>query len=402
MIDSSPVYRLAICLSHPIQYKVPLLRQLARHPKIERMKAFYYSDTGLIVQPHDYHGTAVKWDIPLLDGYEYEFLSSWRIGKRRERIAPSVFMRIVRELWDGVIIHSYTYPSDWLAWLACRLRGVPVLFGGEMYPVNYRSQPGFIERSLAPSLKGVMVKGCNACLAIGSVAREVLEDMGVPPERIFPAPYAVDNERFMAHAAALAPERSQIRTRLGLSPDLPVVLCVAGMVPVKRQLDLIEALARLDVPTQLVLVGSGPMLEKMRVLCQQRLPGTILPGFVNQSALPEYYAAADIFALPSEAETFGLVVNEAMCFGLPIVASSGVAATRDLVQHGDNGFVFPPGDVQALASYLAILLTHPDRRRRSGDRSRQIISGWSHEASVRGVLSALDHVTDEKRKGVQS
>lgn len=399
MANKPHASRLAVCLSHPIQYKVPLLRLLSQHPQISQLKAFFYADTGLVAQANAYHGTAVQWDIPLLDGYEYEFLPSRLVGTggRRYRIAPSVFARIFRGRWDAVLIHSYTYPSDWLAWLACRLRGIPVLFGGEMYPVNYRYQPSFIERSLAPSLKRAMVKGCNACLAIGSVAREVLEGMGVPPERIFPAPYAVDNERFIAHAAALAPERSQLRSWLGISPDLPVVLCVAGMVPVKRQQDLIEALARLHVPAQLVLVGSGPLLENVRALCQQRLPGAILPGFVNQSALPEYYAAADIFALPSEAETFGLVVNEAMCFGLPIVASSGVAATRDLVHHGDNGFVFPPGDVQALASYLEILLTDPDRRRRSGERSREIIAGWSHDASVRGILSALDHVTYEKR-----
>jgi glycosyltransferase involved in cell wall biosynthesis len=241
-----------------------------------------------------------------------------------------------------------------------------------------------------------MVRGSDACLSTSSVAQDVLQDLGVPPQRIFPAPYAVDNERFMARAAALAPERSQLRARLGVSPDLPVVLCVAGMVPVKRQQDLIEALARLDVPAQLVLVGSGPLLEDVRAYCQQRLPNALLPGFVNQSALPEYYVAADIFALPSEAETFGLVVNEAMCFGLPIVASSGVAATRDLVRPGDNGFVFPPGDVQALASYLETLLTDPDRRRRFGERSREIIAGWGYDATISGILSALAYVAQTK------
>lgn len=379
--SANPGYRLAICLSHPIQYKVPLLQRLARHPLVSRVKAFFYADTGLAPRVDPYHGTTAKWDVPLLDGYEYEFLPGrpLHLAGRSLHITPSIVSRISRDTWDAVIIHSYTYPNDWLVWLARKLRGAPVLFYGEMYPVNYRYAPGLLERIVAPTLKKTMVRGSDACLSTSSVAKDVLETLGVPSQRIFPAPYAVDNERFMARAAALAPERPRLRSRLGISPDLPVVLCVAGMVPVKRQQDLIEALARLDIPAQLLLAGNGPLLEDMRSLCQQRLPNALLPGFVNQSALPEYYAAADIFALPSEAETFGLVVNEAMCFGLPIVASSGVAATKDLVHHGDNGFVFPPGDVQALASYLETLLTDPDRRKSFGERSREIISGWSYD-----------------------
>jgi glycosyltransferase involved in cell wall biosynthesis len=359
------------------------------------MKAYFYSDTGLVARADSYHGTAAKWDVPLLDGYEYELLSSRVVhaASRSFRITPSILSRISQDPWDAIIIHSYTYPNDWLVWFARKLQGAPVLFYGDMYPVNNKNVPNLLERAIASPMKKMMVRGSDACLSISSVARDVLEALGVPRQRIFPAPYAVDNERFMAHAAALAPERSQLRSRLGLSPDLPVVLCVAGMVPIKRQQDLIEALARLDIPTQLVLVGGGPLLEDMRTLCKNRLPDCLLPGFVNQSALPEYYAASDIFVLPSTSETFGLVINEAMCFGLPIVASEGVAATRDLVCHGENGYIFPPGDVEALASFLEMLLVDDDQRRTFGERSREIVVGWSYDATVHGILRALEYVS---------
>ena len=390
-------WRLAVCLSHPIQYKVPLLRRLAAHPAIE-LTVYYYSNTGLVEKAHPDHGTTAKWDVPLLDGYVHEFLPNrWPEGERHPSfigpyLNPALISRLSRMRYDAILIHSYVYPSDWLAWLVGKVRGIPVLFYGDVYPSAGMSAA---RRRLRRMLASAMLRGSAACLAIGSVAAGVYRDYRVPPERVFSAPYAVDNDFFIAESARWRRHRLQLRAELGIAPDMPVVLCVAGMRPEKRQVDLVEAMARLQAPAQLVLVGQGPLLEEVRAFCERRLPGTILTGFKNQSELPRYYALADVFVLPSLWDPFGLVVNEAMCAALPVIASDAVAASRDLVRAGENGCVFPPGDVDALAACLAPLVTDADLRQRCGQRSLEMISTWSYDRTVQGILAALEYASPQ-------
>jgi glycosyltransferase involved in cell wall biosynthesis len=392
-------WRLAVCLSHPIQYKVPLLRRLAAQPAIG-LTVYYYSNTGLVERPHPDHGTTARWDVPLLDGYEYEFLPNrWPAGWGHSSgigpyLNPALVSRLSQARYDAVMIHSYVSPSDWLAWLAARLRRTPVLFYGDLYPSSGRPAAKKLGRH---ALASAMLRGSAACLAIGSVAAEVYRDYHVPEERVFSAPYAVDNDFFVAESVRWREHRLELRAELGIPAHVSVVLCVAGMRPEKRQTDLVEAIARVKVPTQLVLVGQGPLYEQVRAYCQQRLPGTILTGFKNQSELPRYYALADVFVLPSLWDPFGLVVNEAMCAALPVIASHAVAAGRDLVRTGENGYVFPPGDVDALAACLTPLLTDAELRRQFGQRSLEIISGWSYEQTVEGILAALEYASQGTR-----
>jgi glycosyltransferase involved in cell wall biosynthesis len=378
--------RIAFCLSHPIQYRVPLLRVLAQDPRVSRVKAFFYCRTGLMTRPDRRHGTAVKWDVPLLEGYEHEFLSA-----RRSAGAHSFSVRLVpalrREAWDAVVIQSYLYPNDWLAWLVAKRARIPALFYGEMYP---RPAANRTVAALKNLPKRVMLGGDTICLAIGSGARQVFLDMGIPENRIHLAPYAVDNQFFMAQHEQLKGQKVALKAELGVSPEDPVVLCVAGMRPEKRQEDLVEAMARLSSGGRLVLVGHGPRLEEIRALCRSRLPSAVLTGFKNQSELPRLYAAADVFVLPSKTDAFGLVVNEAMCFALPVLASTGVAAARDLVVDGENGFTFRPGDVEALSVRLGTLLADSNLRERFGLRSREIVVHWDYRRAADAILAAVE------------
>ncbi len=401
-VEFKKALRLAVCLSHPIQYKTPVLRALARQPGLH-LEVFYYSNRGLVRKENRYHGGVPAWDVPLLAGYESGFLpnlvdeENWKIPFLQPFVNPAVIHRLRSGAYDAVIIHSYLYPSDWLAFWTAKKEHIKVLFYGDMYPRHPLSIGQRIVRSL---LHKRMIHGADACLAIGSLARQVfLEEYGVPAERIFLAPYTVDNNFFISEVERLRSQKDQIKTELGISPQLPVVLCVAGMVPEKQQLDLVEALARLNHPCQLILVGHGPLLEQVREVCCQFLPSTLLTGFVNQSILPRYYAIADIFVLPSKSDVFGLVVNEAMCAGLPIIASTAVGATHDLVHEGENGFTYPPGDIPALSSHLEILLRSPFLREKFGNRSREIILGWSITETIQGILQALDNISYQHQLG---
>jgi glycosyltransferase involved in cell wall biosynthesis len=138
------------------------------------------------------------------------------------------------------------------------------------------------------------------------------------------------------------------------------------------------------------MVGSGEMAAELADLAGRLgLDNVHFHGFANQSALPQIYGAADVFALPSENEPWGLAVNEAMCASLPIVASAEIGCAADLICAGVNGQTFAAGDVEGLASALHPILADTEIRRRMGSASRDIVSRWSYAECAAGLKAAL-------------
>ena len=143
-----------------------------------------------------------------------------------------------------------------------------------------------------------------------------------------------------------------------------------------------------------MFVGEGPLRGEMeRLISSSGLKNVHILGFRNQSELPACYAMADALVLPSESEPWGLVVNEAMCFGLPIVVSDRVGSAPDLVRSGRNGFVYPMGDVSALAGCLRKLIANDVARAEMGRQSMEIITRWGLDQDVEGILAAAAYVT---------
>jgi glycosyltransferase involved in cell wall biosynthesis len=218
-------------------------------------------------------------------------------------------------------------------------------------------------------------------------------------------PYAVDNDWFRSRAEAAAVGRDSLRAELGLAPGQPVILYAAKFIARKKPDDLIEAYAAiardpaLRAPA-LVFVGDGEMRPALEARAKALgLGGVRFAGFRNQSALPAFYDLCDVFVLPSRLEPWGLVINEVMNAGRAVIASDEVGAAIDLVQDGENGFVFPAGDVAALADRLRRTLQDPALCRRMGERSRAIIGRWGFAEDVDGLKRALDHFVPPVRHG---
>ena len=130
----------------------------------------------------------------------------------------------------------------------------------------------------------------------------------------------------------------------------------------------------------------------------QRIPDVIFAGFLNQSQISQAYAAADVFALASGwDETWGVVVNEAMNFGLPVVVSDKVGCAADLVAHGENGYVFPHDRPDELARYLSLLITDPARRESFGRRGEGIIAPWNYAKAAEGLFAAVSVAVGPRR-----
>jgi glycosyltransferase involved in cell wall biosynthesis len=257
-----------------------------------------------------------------------------------------------------------------------------------------------VKRGLKKLLLPTLFRLIDGFLAIGTLNREYYVHYGVPHHKIFMMPYAVDNAFFQNRAREARMCREQLRAELGLEPGRPVILYASKLQRRKRPGDLLEAYVKLspngtmEPRPYLLFVGDGE--ERHRL--EQRVRGLgwrsiLFLGFKNQSELPRYYDLCDVFVLPSEREQWGLVVNEAMNAARPVVVSDQVGCAPDLVRDGLNGFVFPVGDVAALAERLRRLTEEPELARQMGEESLRIIEKWSFDADIAGLLEALDRVT---------
>jgi glycosyltransferase involved in cell wall biosynthesis len=383
--------RLAVLASHPIQYQAPLYRQLAQHPQIE-LTVYYCSDQGISPKKIDPgFGLAFAWDISLLEGYRYRFLPNYSPKPSPSNfwgtINPGLFLEVYRKRFDALLVHGWYGLTNLFAFLTAWVTKTPLLIRGESSLLNER--PDW-RSSLKSIILPLIFKHTAAFLTIGRLNEAFYRSHGVPQEQLFLTPYAVDNDFFKGLATGASSKAEFLRQELKLPTGLPVILYVGKLVPWKEPLLLLQGFAPLDGKAALVFVGDGverPRLEHM--VRHSGLHHVRLIGFRNQTELPAYYALGDIFVLPSSYEPWGLVINEAMNFGLPIITTNKVGAHADLVEPGGNGFIVPARDKSALEVALTNLVSNGELRVKYGHRSLEIIDGWNFDTCVKSIERAL-------------
>jgi glycosyltransferase involved in cell wall biosynthesis len=382
--------------SHPIQYQTPLFRDLARHPRVD-LTVLFCSDHGAVESTDAGFGKSFRWDIPMLEGYHHEFVpnNSLRAGVDRGfwgELNVGLVSRLRRGRFDAVLVHGYAFASCWLAFLGAKLGGSRLLLRMDSNLTWQRSAlKRAIKRLTLPPTFGLF----DAFLPIGSLNYEYYRAYGVTPLKLVYAPFSVDNAYFQQAAERERPRRNEIRRSLGLPPEVPVALLCGKLIPLKRPFDFLDALkvSSVDPRWHGLVVGDGALRARCEEHAQANLPGRVaFAGFRNQSELAAMYAAADVLVLSSDTENWGLVANEAMASGLPVLLSTSVGAAPDLVRQRETGFVFPTGNVAALARCLDEAV-QPGRldalRRGASDR----IAAWSIGETVAGIARALENAS---------
>lgn len=386
--------RLAIVGTHPIQYYAPWFARLAREAALE-VRVFYLWDSGVVARTDPGFGTAVRWDVPLLEGYGYEFVPNRSRKPGTDRFLglwnPSLTVRLRDWRPDAVLLTAYNYASLVALLLRKPAVGAPFLLRGD----SHRLLP---ERGLVAALKRAVLRGLfrgiDGALYVGRANREYFLQHGIPDDRLFHAPHAVDIDRFAAARAAAEAEAPAWRASLGIPRAHRVVLFAGKFEDKKRPLDLLRAFAEARLAgVSLLFVGSGPLEARLREAAAGSQHVCFAP-FQNQSRMPLVYAAGDVLVLPSfgRSETWGLAVNEAMCMGRAAIVSDHVGCARDLVLPGQTGLVFPAGDVGALAAALRQAMEDPARLREWGAQATRHIQSYSYQAATAGLLAALRRV----------
>jgi len=393
--------KVAYLVSHPIQYQAPLLANIAKQSTIE-LKVFFCSNISVAQYFDKGFGRAIKWDTPLLEGYEYEFLPVL-IGGSEISFARPLNYRIAWKLFTGhfdvLWIHGYNRLINWWAIIVAKIIGMKVLVRDEAWELD-KSIP-IIRRLSKRMFFRVLEHLCDGFLSIGTLNREYYRAYGVPDRKIFSMPYAVDNAFFQGKCHETHSNREMLRASLGMEQGRSIILFVGKLEEKKRPQDLLEAYGALSLDgivepnPYLIYVGDGTLADDLEKAAGERGWKSIrFLGFKNQRELPQYYDLCDVFVLPSAwAETWGLVVNEAMCAGKAIITSDHIGCHADLVKPGINGELFPAGDVNALAEKLRKLMVDPVLLKNMGHNSLDIIRNWSFNEDIKGLKEALSSVT---------
>jgi len=388
--------RLAILASHPIQYQAPLFRALAARDDVV-LKVFFCWDFGIKETVDPGFGRSFAWDIPLLDGYDHELIPN--LAKRPGTshffglLNPMAPARIRDFRADALVIHGYAHFTELEMIASSRVLDLPVLVRGDSNLLHRRPPHIAAAKQL---LLTPLFKVLAGALSSGRLNTQYYAHYGIPTERIFHAPFTVDNAFFREREAPARAEAKALRAEIGISETDTVAVFAAKLLAHKGCADLIRAFgARPRKNAHLVIVGDGPAKDEYVALAKRLAPGRVhFLGFFNQQRMPTAYVMGDVFVLPSHYEPWGLAINEAMSLGLPIIASDQCGAVPDLVL-ADNGWVFPAQNVEALTLVLDAAFSDREGLARKAEASRKRISTWDIPQTADGFVRAAKAVSSQ-------
>lgn len=396
--------KLAVVLSHPTQYYSPWFRHINAQGGID-LVVYHLWDFGVEARYDRQFEQAFQWDIPLLDGYRSVFVANRSRDPGTHRFGgldnPELVDLLVGAQPDAIVLFGYAYLSHLRVILSPRLTRIPLLLRGDSHDL---ARPPGLKTTASRLLRRLLFRRFSGVLAVGRANAEYFRNCGVIPSRIHFVPHCVDNQRFRGAAVGAMREAAVWRTELGIPATGAVILFAGKFEPKKRPLDLLAAFMKVEAlqaqsgadHAALLFVGGGALEDELRGMAGSRLGRSVFfAPFQNQTQMPKVYSSGDLLVLPSfgEGETWGLAVNEAMNLALPCIVSTHVGCGPDLVRHGETGWVFEAGDVDALAAVLVLALdAGHECRARMGERARRHVDAYSYDAATSALRQALQVV----------
>jgi glycosyltransferase involved in cell wall biosynthesis len=306
-------------------------------------------------------------------------------------------IRLCREIYSYrpgiVVLLGYSDISSWCALIISSLMGITRIIAFDSTAID-RPRVWYFEL-----VKKIFVRSCNGAFAYGSKSKEYLMQLGMPPGNIFINCQAVHNEEIAAVHANAAPYRDKRVADLGAKQRN--FIYVGRLSEEKNIRLLMSAFSKLKASDPaaaewgLILVGDGPLRQTLE---KDRISDIVFTGGKLWREVPEYFALADVFILPSSSEPWGLVVNEAMVCGLPVIVSDRCGAACDLVVSGENGFVFDPYNENELLDRMRYFIANHGSIRKMGECSEKIIAQYTPENAASRMYDGIQSVLKENVK----
>jgi glycosyltransferase involved in cell wall biosynthesis len=404
---------LAILTTHPIQYQVPLWKELSRIRAVP-FEVWYLSDHATKPSFDSEFKQTFSWDVDMLGGYPSRFLqtnSNHDVSRfSKLRLAESLRERLVTQNVKALWIQGWQVAAYWQAIWQAHSIGIPIWLRGES---NDLAPSSVLKRPIKQAVLSHLFSKVSNFLYIGEANRRFYRRFGVRDDQLTPAYYCVDNDRFRRQAEELRPYRKQLRKAWNIPEDSFCVLFAGKLISKKRPFDVVSACAQLQTSMpheqiHLLFAGSGDLAGKLREACAVRFDGdgsapstwperlgdarpqASFTGFLNQTEISKAYVAADCLVLPSNhLETWGLVVNEALASGLNCIVSNACGCAEDLIKPLNPAFCFQMGDVSSLSKSLVAVIRQPLPDSLLGQHVNNYDLLWSAK-SVSGLYDLIE------------
>ncbi len=372
--------RLLIITEIIAPYRIPLFNCLAANPEVD-LHVIFLAETDPVLR---------KWSVLKSEiRFSYEVLPSWRfrIGGGNILLNRLVIQSLEKSSPDFILCGGYNYPASWQALFWARRHGVPFALWSESNAQDLRG--GF---ALVESLKSYFLRKCDGFAVPGQGATDYLVGLGIDPALIFKAVNAVDNDFFLQRSQRSRQNAVELRTEF----DLPerYFLFAGRLVREKGIFELLRAYATLDdtirAQVGLVFAGDGPSRSEAEREASKICGGAIrFLGFAQRERLAVYYALAEMLVLPTYTDTWGLVINEAMACGLPVITTDVAGCARDLIIEGWNGRIVPVKDATSLSCAMSVMAKDRANTTLMGQNSLDRIQQFTPEEWSSGILSMV-------------
>ena len=374
-----------VALVHNIvaPYRVPLFEALARHPTID-LQVYYCAKT---------HKNR-RWDVLESNAYSHKVLPGIAIeaASITYHINPTILMQLAANQYDCVILGGSADFTTQFSFFISKALKLPVILWSEMWEGGEGSLAKFVD-----PLTRFFIRNADALIVPGSRSRDFHIKRGAAPEKVFIAPNIINNDVFFAKSSAFKQRGAQLKDDLHLGNNM-IVLFVGELNERKGVRFLLRAFTKLKSErenTTLVIIGDGELKSKLiQLVSNESLTHIVFTGWISEEEKIKYYAIADLFVLPTLSDVWGLVVNEAMACGLPIVTTTAAGCASDMIVEGENGFIVEPQNVDALHEAMRRIV-YDELREKMGEKSYEILrTRFSLDNAVNGFLDAIQFACD--------
>jgi glycosyltransferase involved in cell wall biosynthesis len=397
---------LIIFATHPIQYQVPLWRKMTEAGI--KLEVWYFTDFGLKDSYDVQFGKSFSWNLPMLEGYAHRFIktnagAAPNQGFKNCRVAENIKDKLKSIQATHVYINGWHIMAYWQALWSAKSLGLKTIFKGESNDLKPESKWKWPLKKL---ILTSFFKRIDYFLYIGEANKRLYQKYNIPDHKLLPGLYCIENDRFFEQSLRVNDQKDLLRSKWGVPTDAFCILFSGKFIPKKRPLDIVLAAEKLiknpsiKSKIHLLFVGDGLLYndivskvnvvyDKEKGLINQFTEGRVnasFTGFINQMEIPIFYAIADCLILPSDyGETWGLVANEAMATGLPVIISSQCGSAEDLLKPILPNLVFETGNIDSLYRAIEWLIINGFSKKKVLDH----IQKYSYSSTINSTLAIL-------------
>ncbi len=296
---------------------------------------------------------------------------------------------------DLLILGGYEKPTYIVLSILCKILNKPfiLLFDGiSTYRLNKKES--FLKRFI----KSIVIKNASFIMGNGDVSKQYFSELfSYPIERIYNQYLTVDTKRIGVLYKDREKYRRIYREKLGIKQNDKVLIYSGRLIDIKNVRIVIDAIAKLEKENLVFLIIGGGILEdELKRYAEKLKVNMIITGFIpDQEEVFKHYFVGDAVILPSIVEPWGLVINEALAAGLPVIVSKHCGCANDLVLHGENGYLINPFDVNEISKYIENVIYIDDKEKFS-KKSKEIISEWTFENSRKSLEKILINIKNKE------